>query len=96
MRSVWPSKIARRVNLETDSHAVALEACLGGTHLTAMERLIARPLVKEKRLSEINTTLLGPAALVVCRHAEKGRSPVVVAACKAVSTVVKRLVRQDA
>jgi DNA-binding transcriptional LysR family regulator len=93
MRSIWPAKVKRRVNLETDSHAVALEACLDGSHLMAMERLIARPFVSKNALTEINTSLISPAVLTLCRHGEKGKSAIISAVSKAITTTVKRTLR---
>ena len=69
MRSIWPSNIKRTVTLETDSHAIALDACLAGSHLMVMERVIGTPLVAAGQLFEVESHLLEPARLVLVRHA---------------------------
>jgi DNA-binding transcriptional LysR family regulator len=94
MRSVWPQAIKRAVTLQTDSHAVALEACLAGSHLMAMERVIARPMVAEARLREIKTNVLPPARLVLCRHSEKSRGGMTGRVAKAITDTVKALVAE--
>jgi DNA-binding transcriptional LysR family regulator len=69
MRSIWPSTLKRTVTLETDSHAIALDACLGGSHLMVMERVVSAPLVASGQLCEVASDLLEPARLVLVRHA---------------------------
>jgi DNA-binding transcriptional LysR family regulator len=92
MRSVWPSGIKRRVTLQTDSHAVALDACLGGSHLMAMERVIARPLLAEARLRELDISLLPAAKLVLIRHERKTPSALVARVAKAIADTVRQTI----
>jgi DNA-binding transcriptional LysR family regulator len=93
MRSVWPPSIPRRVTLETDSHAVALDACVSGSHLMAMERVIARPFLAEGKLTEIKTGFLDAARLVLCRHQERGRGTLISKVAKAIAQTVREIVR---
>lgn len=93
MRSVWPSELKRRVTLQTDSHAVALDACLAGSHLMAMERVIGRPFVAEGRLRELNTDLLPAAKLVLIQRAGRKESPIVGKVARAITEVVRGAVR---
>lgn len=71
MRSVWPKEHKRRVSLQTDAHAVSLEACLSGSHLMVMERLIAAPHVARGELREYPAPFLEPVQLVLLRNGER-------------------------
>lgn len=70
-RSVWPASEPRNVTLRTDSHGLALQACLAGTHLMVMERAIARHLVEAGQLSELRAEFLERATLVLVRHGHR-------------------------
>jgi DNA-binding transcriptional LysR family regulator len=94
MRSVWPASLRRRVTLETDSHAVALEACLSGSHLMAMERVIARPLIEEQRLSEVKIGLLPAARLVLCQHSERKGGSMMSKVARTIAGTVKEIAKE--
>ncbi|MFO0723553.1 MAG: LysR family transcriptional regulator [Myxococcota bacterium] len=91
MRSVWPSELKRRVTLQTDAHAVALEACLSGSHLMAMERVIAKPLLDEGRLRELDASLLPAAKLVLVQKSGRAPSKIVARVAQAIVETVRAL-----
>lgn len=94
MRSIWPSTLKRTVTLETDSHAIALEACLTGSHLMVMERAIAASLVAEGKLRELGTALFEPARLVVLQHAHAAQHALLDKVVAAIQNAVDELTRR--
>ena len=88
MRSVWPASQPRNVTLRTDSHGLALQACLAGTHLMVMERVIAEALVQAGQLSEIRVGFLDQASLVLVRHGHRQHD----GRLEKVSEAIKRVV----
>ncbi len=77
MKSVWPRGLSRTISIVTDVHSIALQACLGGSHLMVMERLIASRFVAEGRLREIRADFLEAAELVLIRHAHSLNDPLI-------------------
>jgi DNA-binding transcriptional LysR family regulator len=92
MRAIWPQAVKRTVTLETDSHAVALDACLAGSHLMLMERAIAAPLVLEGRLREIEANMVEPARLVLARHAHSTHPALIDKVSQAIQEAVQRAI----
>lgn len=88
MRSVWPANQPRNVTLQTDSHGLALQACLGGTHLMVMERVIAEPMVHAAQLREVQAGFLDQANLVLVWHGHRQHD----ARLRKVSEAIKRVV----
>jgi DNA-binding transcriptional LysR family regulator len=95
MRSVWPAATPRKVTLQTDSHALALESCLSGSHLMAMERVIAEPMLKAGQLFELNHDALPPARLVLCRRADRGRGAIANLVHRAITETVRDRLKQS-
>ncbi len=94
MRSIWPSTLKRTVTLETDSHAIALDACLAGSHLMVMERVIAAPMVAQGELRELRVDALEPARLSLCRHAHSSHHLLLDRVATAIQTTVEELLRE--
>lgn len=94
MRSVWPSGQKRRVSLQTDSHALALEACLAGTHLMVMERVIARRPLEEGLLREFRAPFLQPASLVLVRNTRFAERPAQVVVGQAIQAAAQASLRE--
>lgn len=89
MRSVWPTGQKRKITLQTDAHALALEACLAGSHLMVMERVIARPFVEEGQLRELPAPFLEAAQMSLIRNAQWGERP----ADREVGLAIRRVVQ---
>jgi DNA-binding transcriptional LysR family regulator len=68
MRSPWPLDKRRIVSLQTDSHALALEACLRGTHLMLMERVFGRDFVRENKLHALEVPFVEKVDLMYFQH----------------------------
>ena len=92
MRSIWPSSLKRKITLDTDSHAIALDACLAGTHLMFKERVTVEPLVAEGRLHELAVDA-EPARLVLIRHAHSIHAAVLEKVAAAIQTVAAEIIR---
>ena len=95
MRSVWPLEQNREVTLYTDSHTLALDACLAGTHLCVMERIMAARFVEEGRLRAIGPDLLEPVTLSLCTHERTAEDAVAEAVTRAVLGVVREALKHQ-
>lgn len=89
MRSVWPTGQKRKITLQTDAHALALEACLAGSHLMVMERVIARPFVEDGQLRELPAPFLEAAQMSLIRNAQWVERP----ADREVGLAIRRVVQ---
>jgi DNA-binding transcriptional LysR family regulator len=93
MKSIWPKTLKRMITLDTDSHAIALDACLAGTHLMFKERVVVAPLVEEGRLHEIPVEV-EPAELVLLRHVHSQHHALLDKVAFAIQTVVEQATDQ--
>jgi DNA-binding transcriptional LysR family regulator len=91
MRSIWPTHLTRRITLEVDLHAVALEACLQGSHLMVMESAFAKTWVKEGQLRQLPFAALKPAELMLITHERTRELPVVSAVAAAIARAARSL-----
>lgn len=73
MKQVWPSHLKREITLWVEEHSVAFEACLAGSHLAVVERILGEPYVKKGKLRELPVMKLDPVTLMLCRRADAQR-----------------------
>lgn len=77
MKPVWPREIPRRIGLVVDSHALGVEACVGGGYLCVFPDVEVASQHDLGDLWRIPCDWLGRAHLVVCARQEAMKREVV-------------------